>query len=172
MAAQGGRRHALFALALAAAAAAGVLRTAQQQAPAPPRPSPAPLRRVWEAAAALGSESPPPPATPAAGAPAHTPAEALDAAADAPRRALRGCGLPEALADREEHAAAPPPAGRVAMCFFGLTRSLRTTYCNIARHAILPLHAAGFAVDTFVHAWTMPSISSIRSRTSGGCCRG
>lgn len=55
------------------------------------------------------------------------------------------------------------PPLRAALCFFGLTRSLRHVYFSHATHIIQPLLDAGFAVDKFLHTYNLTSLSNARS---------
>lgn len=44
---------------------------------------------------------------------------------------------------------------RVAVCFFGITRSLRHTIPSIRQMIFTPLHSMGFYYETFVHTFTI-----------------
>lgn len=49
--------------------------------------------------------------------------------------------------------------GRVAVCFFGLARSLRWTVPSIERRLLGVLRENGFEVDVFVHTYSLHEVS-------------
>ena len=55
------------------------------------------------------------------------------------------------------------PPLKAALCFFGLTRSLRHVYFSHATEIIQPLLDADFAVDKFLHTYNLTSLSNARS---------
>lgn len=59
---------------------------------------------------------------------------------------------------------APQPLLRAALCFFGLTRSLKHVYLSIAMQLIQPLLDNGYQVDKFLHTYNLSSLSNKRSK--------
>ena len=54
-------------------------------------------------------------------------------------------------------------APRIALCFFGLNRSLRFTSDSVHTNVIAPLRSAGFSVDLFFHTYRIAWLLSSRS---------
>ena len=54
----------------------------------------------------------------------------------------------------------PPPdtSPRVAVCFFGLTRSLRWTLPSVRHRLLDVLRESGMSVDTFVHTYDLKEV--------------
>lgn len=53
----------------------------------------------------------------------------------------------------------------IALCFFGLTRALKThSYVSIQRYLISPLLHQGYHVDVFLHTYNMSTITNPRSK--------
>jgi hypothetical protein len=52
----------------------------------------------------------------------------------------------------------------VAVCFFGLTRSLRHTLPSIRRNIFAPLAQAGFSYDVFLHTYNLTQLTNRRAR--------
>lgn len=53
---------------------------------------------------------------------------------------------------------------RVALCFFGLTRSLRYVYFSILLHIVQPLMDQNITVDRYMHTFNLSQISNKRSK--------
>mmetsp|Transcript_1651 Transcript_1651/g.10148 ORF Transcript_1651/g.10148 Transcript_1651/m.10148 type:complete len:326 (-) Transcript_1651:1631-2608(-) len=53
---------------------------------------------------------------------------------------------------------------RVALCFFGLTRSLRYVYFSILLHIVQPLMDQNITVDRYMHTYNLSQISNKRSK--------
>ena len=51
-----------------------------------------------------------------------------------------------------------PP--KVAVCFWGVNRSLNRTLASIERHVFKPLEDDGFEIDVFFHTYTMKRVTS------------
>lgn len=75
-------------------------------------------------------------------------------AGDAAGVYLRGPGPAAAAAA----AGAGEPKRRVAVCFFGLTRSLRWTLPSLQRRLLGALEEAGMEVDVFVHTFSLEEV--------------
>lgn len=61
---------------------------------------------------------------------------------------------------------------RVAVCFFGLTRSLRWTLPSVRSRLLGVLREAGMSVDVFVHTYSLAEVSSSSSSFyDAGCGR-
>mmetsp|Transcript_17492 Transcript_17492/g.53542 ORF Transcript_17492/g.53542 Transcript_17492/m.53542 type:complete len:348 (-) Transcript_17492:47-1090(-) len=48
---------------------------------------------------------------------------------------------------------------RVAVCFFGVTRSLTSTICNLRARVFRPLELAGAVLETFVHTYSVDRLA-------------
>jgi len=66
---------------------------------------------------------------------------------------LRSFGAPVAGVDTDGE-----PRRRVAVCFFGLTRSLRWTLPSLQRRLLGALEEAGMEVDVFVHTFSLEEV--------------
>jgi len=58
---------------------------------------------------------------------------------------------------------APPTQPTIALCFFGLSRSLTHTHPAIQTNLIAPLEAAGYQVDVFLHTYSLAELRNARS---------
>ena len=68
-------------------------------------------------------------------------------------------GGPSSTIDPELGSKWPPPdSPRVAVCFFGLTRSLRWTLPSVQHRLLDVLHRDGMSVDTFVHTYALEEV--------------
>ncbi|CAN0062335.1 unnamed protein product [Pylaiella littoralis] len=56
---------------------------------------------------------------------------------------------------------------RVAVCFFGLTRSLRWTLPSVQRRLLGVLEQAGMRVDVFVHTYDLAEVNNLRAGEMG-----
>lgn len=56
------------------------------------------------------------------------------------------------------------PAKRAALCFYGLTRSLRYVYFSILLNVVQPLLDLNIAVDKYLHTYNLSEISNRRSK--------
>ncbi|CAM9396563.1 unnamed protein product [Ascophyllum nodosum] len=63
----------------------------------------------------------------------------------------------------------PPPdtSPRVAVCFFGLTRSLRWTLPSVRHRLLDVLRESGMSVDTFVHTYDLKEVYNERAGEEG-----
>lgn len=59
--------------------------------------------------------------------------------------------------------APPPRTKRVAVAFYGLTRSLRFTADSIKANVLQPLRDAGYTVETFLHTYDLAHLKNKRS---------
>lgn len=55
-----------------------------------------------------------------------------------------------------------PPPKRVALCFYGVTRSLRFTLPSIKSRLIDVISGGGMEVDVFVHTYDMVEYGNVR----------
>ena len=69
-------------------------------------------------------------------------------------------GGPSSTIDPELESNWPPPGTppRVAVCFFGLTRSLRWTLPSVQDRLLDVLRRGGMSVDTFVHTYALEEV--------------
>lgn len=56
----------------------------------------------------------------------------------------------------------PVPPKKVALCFYGVTRSLRFTLPSIKRRLLDVMRDGGLEVDVFVHTYDMLQYGNVR----------
>ncbi|CAM9396488.1 unnamed protein product [Ascophyllum nodosum] len=78
-------------------------------------------------------------------------------------------GGPSSTIDPELESNWPPPGTppRVAVCFFGLTRSLRWTLPSVQDRLLDVLRRGGMSVDTFVHTYALEEVFNQRAGEKG-----
>ena len=52
---------------------------------------------------------------------------------------------------------------RVALAFYGLTRSLKYTFASVQQNIFAPLEAAGHTYDVYLHTYDLETLSNARS---------
>ena len=130
---------------------------------APRPPSAPPTRAQSNVMQETAAVAPPPPAPrqlepPALSQPLSLPAQPLPTKPppEPARSSIRSSAPPSGEPP-------PPRAKRVAVAFYGLTRSLRFTAASIHANILGPLRDAGYAVETFLHTYDLQHLRNERS---------